>query len=143
MTMLKAPIVSIIWTVLIVIIPLISLDHRQIFLRSDLWGFLIYFFTLTIPFDIRDLKYDHPDQKTLPQLLGESKARLFASILLITSHILIALEWYDLFYDPFFYFSASYTFILIYAIKKPKSDNYFILVDLSMIFLGLSFLSVA
>ena len=39
---------------------------------------LCFVFAITIPFDIRDLKYDSLQLKTIPAIFGEKKAKYFA-----------------------------------------------------------------
>jgi 4-hydroxybenzoate polyprenyltransferase len=50
----------------------------------------LFIIAITIPFDVRDLSFDHESKKTIPQLLGTKRALLLAVVLLLIS-VLIAL----------------------------------------------------
>lgn len=51
------------------------------------WVVIIFLviIALTIPFDVRDLEYDHASLRTLPMVMGEKRAVSFAQLLLIIS----------------------------------------------------------
>lgn len=58
------------WVAVTVVLPLID---RGNFDTASLWmmlGRFLFIFAITIPFDIRDMHYDSPAQKTIPQLVG-------------------------------------------------------------------------
>ena len=48
----------------------------------------IYIFALVIPFDIRDLHFDEPEKKTIPQLIGLKAAKYTAIALLVLCGLL-------------------------------------------------------
>lgn len=74
----KAIWIAIVWTSISVILPKMTLGT---FLWTDLHYFIL-FLALTIPGDLRDLKIDKPEIKTIPQLIGKQKATMlfFVSI---------------------------------------------------------------
>ncbi len=84
----KALWISIVWTIITVIIPKLTLDSFRWF---DLHYFIL-FYTLTIPGDIRDMKFDNSKMITIPQLIGSRKAKIMFYLLLvlflITNYIL-------------------------------------------------------
>ena len=53
----------------------------------------VFVFAITIPFDIRDLKYDQLQLKTLPGLFGEEKARYIALAVLALYELLIIIQY--------------------------------------------------
>lgn len=88
------------WAAVTAVLPL--MNHAE---PNPEWGVLIserFFFILaiTIPFDTRDMDYDDPAHKTIPQLLGIQKAGglailcvlIFALMVVINFH----LGWYTL-----------------------------------------------
>jgi hypothetical protein len=75
----KALWISIVWTIIAVVIPKLTLDS---FSWLDLHYFIL-FYTLTIPADMRDMEFDNPKMKTIPQLIGNRKSKLLFYFLLI------------------------------------------------------------
>ena len=81
---IKIILIALSWAAVTVLIPAYL---NQVFLVNAVWVLFIlnftYIFALVIPFDIRDLDFDEPDKKTIPQLLGIKTAKYTAIILLI------------------------------------------------------------
>jgi hypothetical protein len=75
----KALWISIVWTIIAVVIPKLTLDS---FSWLDLHYFIL-FYALTIPGDMRDMEFDNPKMKTIPQLIGNRKSKLLFYFLLI------------------------------------------------------------
>jgi hypothetical protein len=77
----KIYLIAIVWVVLGVILPIV---HFQIEIADQSTVFLLmlekfcFIIAITIPFDIRDLKYDEAHMKTLPQILGVKTSRFVA-----------------------------------------------------------------
>ena len=57
-------------------------------------GRLFFILAITIPFDIRDLKYDKSNLKTLPIIFGASKARLIGLLSLLVFEIISITQFY-------------------------------------------------
>ena len=60
---------------------LVTLENESFYSLDTLLLFISRFsfvLAITIPFDIRDLKYDDLSLKTIPQILGEQKAKMIA-----------------------------------------------------------------
>lgn len=85
---MKIFLIALIWAVSCFAFPL--LKHPTIPVHEQIWisffGFL-YVVAVTIPFDIRDLKYDQKDQRTIPQLIGWKRAKLLSIFLLLFSYL--------------------------------------------------------
>lgn len=75
----KAIWISIVWTIISVIIPKLNLDSFSWF---DLHYFIL-FYALTIPGDLRDMEFDNPKMKTIPQVIGSQKSQILFFILLV------------------------------------------------------------
>jgi hypothetical protein len=71
--------VTIVWTLISVVIPKLSIGSFQFY---DL-NFFVLFFALTIPGDIRDSETDNPGMKTIPQLIGKRNAEILFVVLII------------------------------------------------------------
>ncbi len=109
-----------------------------------IWERFMFILAITIPFDIRDLKYDSASMKTIPQLIGYSRSKSLAMILLLicagihafvefflrpertfTQHILV----------PLFFLAVTF---LVARMRADSNDNYFTgLLDGTMLILGL------
>ena len=82
---LKLPLIAISWVITGVIFPW---GHHQgnMWLCADVVTViaaekLLFIAAITIPFDIRDLPFDRPHMRTIPQLLGARKATVVAIVL--------------------------------------------------------------
>ncbi|PCJ82520.1 MAG: hypothetical protein COA49_00185 [Bacteroidetes bacterium] len=73
---LKIFIVALVWAGTTVILPVVAAEH---YLGWDVWIAVfqrfVLVFILLLPFEIRDLKYDTPDLRTLPQRFGVSRTK--------------------------------------------------------------------
>lgn len=67
---LKAAFVSVVWTVILVILPSLLQGKYE----SQSWIFLLFFYALTIPADARDMEVDQKKLNTLPQLIGKKQS---------------------------------------------------------------------
>lgn len=76
---IKIFLIALVWA--LVTVGLLVEEH-QLAWTTDVWFVflhrLFFVFAITIPFDIRDLKYDSLQLKTIPSVLGEEKARYVA-----------------------------------------------------------------
>lgn len=107
---LKIFIVAICWSSTSVLIPVfessINLEKNSILIFIQRFFFV---FTYTLPFEIRDLKYDLPSLKTIPQIFGVRKAKYFAIISLLIFFIFsLGLH----FQNPVFFYSELLTAFL-------------------------------
>ena len=71
--------IVLVWTVL-VLVPLVNREKTIDWI--DIGHIALLTYIQIIPFDIRDTGYDPKHMRTLPQLLGNTNARLFATVLL-------------------------------------------------------------
>ncbi len=88
---IKVYLIAIVWVVSCIMFPIlyenIELQFQHIAL---LLIFFFYLIGITIPFDIRDIKYDSTSLKTIPQLIGVEKAKILAISLLLISIGIVA-----------------------------------------------------
>jgi len=137
---LKSVLVASVWTGFIIAFPLMN-EHRPLQLHAqELLAFFCYFFALTIPFDIRDLKYDKPHQRTIPQLLGTSFSKVISILLLGVFILNIAKINNEMRYNELFYTGTIMAGTLILFTNNRRDEWYFALIDGSMILVGMAFL---
>ena len=80
---IKIFVIALVWSSVTLFLPL--LQNNVIFTLDVFLTFLQYFFlvvVLMLPFEIRDLKYDIPNLKTLPQVIGVKNTKFFGQLLL-------------------------------------------------------------
>src|SRR5690606_28499756 len=81
---IKAFVVSLTWSVSTVLLPLLNNDvpiTSEVLV--DLVQRFLFILALMIPFEIRDLKFDEPNLRTLPQVLGVAGSRWLGVLLLV------------------------------------------------------------
>ena len=81
---LKVIIVAVVWAGVTLIIPLVN--ENEVLTNSVWISFLqriIFVLVLTLPFEIRDLKYDELTLGTLPQQVGVKTTKIIGSLLLV------------------------------------------------------------
>lgn len=83
-TGLKIFVIAFVWSVVTVILPVLSngfvLDRNLIIEFTQRFIFVL---VLTLPFDIRDVRFDTYQLATIPQIIGIKRARVMGVILLI------------------------------------------------------------
>lgn len=81
---IKAFVVSLTWSASTLLLPLLNNDVPITSdVLIDLVQRFLFILALMVPFEIRDLKYDEPYLKTIPQVFGVSGSRLFGMVLLV------------------------------------------------------------
>jgi len=83
---LKNAWIVIVWVVL-VLLPIVN--ENQPFQWGDVSIVALLVYSQIIPFDIRDLKYDLPHMRTIPQLIGVMPARLLGTVLMLILVLLL------------------------------------------------------
>jgi hypothetical protein len=136
---LKIHLIAIIWVIAIGIFELLN----EKYFTSEKWGFVLahyfYIVAVTIPFDIRDLKYDDPSHRTIPQVFGIIKAKIISVLFLIIYFLIAINEQQDLIKNVLFIGVIIYTIILIITSNKNRNEfHYSGLIEGSILLLGLS-----
>ncbi len=82
--------------------------------ESGLWFLekLLFFVAITIPFDLRDLKYDPEHMKTIPQVMGERKSLRMGQLMTLLS-VICALALYQI---NFYSLTILIALIVVYGI---------------------------
>jgi len=142
----KVFLIGITWGLVCSVLPLIS--SNNLFANNLLvLTFLekcFFIIAITLPFDIRDLKFDKIENvKTIPYLIGVSNTVILSQVLLLIS-LLIVMFFYQLSVFQILVYIIIYllTFFLVRNANNKQSDKYYFLyLDGLMILLavGLAF----
>lgn len=136
---LKIYLIAASWSLLLICFPLFNESASVPIMWLGSIHFL-YFIGVTIPFDIRDLKYDSVDQRTLPQLVGVENAKIIALFLVVLFGVLMLWTVPALLFNPVFFLSIFLQISLILFTHERRSDSYFAgAIDGSIALLGTSY----
>lgn len=81
---LKIFIVALVWAGVTVVLPVLSANEDLSWdVGVETIQRFVLVFILLIPFEIRDLAYDQPELKTLPQKYGVTKTKIFAGFAIL------------------------------------------------------------
>ncbi len=140
MPYLKGHFIAFCWTGIIVAFPLLNSPNSPIF-EMDLLAFYLLIFGTSIPFDIRDLQFDDPKQKTIPQVFGVKGAKAIAVL------CVIVFLWLTFWKHPFlmtnaFFVISAFTLLLLIIISNEKRTEgfYSIGIDGALALIGASVL---
>lgn len=124
----KIFIVAMVWAAYMVYLPVvqheINISVHLIFIEK-----MLFIFSITIPFDIRDMSFDKASQKTLPQILGVNKSVYLGLITILTTLLGATILYLQAIYS-FNYLMGqllSYLFagILILLSKKKRNELFY------------------
>ncbi len=137
---IKIHLIAFSWTSILILFPALNeqLGH-QIWLPGI--AHYIYVLAVTIPFDIRDLKYDTPSQKTIPQIIGVVPSVVLASALMgvFAGMMLVLIP--EMRTSPMFYAAVAVQLPLIIGSNERRSDVYYAGgIDGAIFLLGLAYL---
>lgn len=136
---IKIHLIAVTWTIILVLFPLLNEGSKEFGIGLVLSHYL-YVIAVTIPFDIRDIKYDLPSQKTIPQVLGILKAKFLSILLLIAFFTIMIALVPALKFNVLFYFSVLIQIMLVVGMNEKRSDLYCAgAIDGSIALLGLSY----
>lgn len=142
----KIFIISIVWSFVTVLFPYINEHGVHNFSNHNfqwvLLGRFIFIFAITIPFDIRDLKFDQDREiTTIPSTIGRKPAVVLSELLLIAYAFIIYWQYnqlHQLSTDQFtaLMYSISISMIIIaFSIRRRPELYYSFLVEGTMIIL--------
>lgn len=138
---LKIHLIAFVWLVAIGLFPLLN---EQIY-DTKKWLFVLiqsfYLVSIAIPFDVRDIPFDHPSQRTIPQLFGIQKSKQLSLIMILIYSFLAICINVKLFQNNLFLGSILGTIWLILNINESRSEFYYSgWMDASIFMMGLSFM---
>jgi hypothetical protein len=133
---LKNVIVAMVWTMILVIVPLNnSAPTEQIAL------FVLYFFSLTLPFDIRDIHLDKNHIVTLPHLLGANSTRALGVVCISIFYVLFPLINSEYLSNIAYWLSGVFAAAMILSSSPKRTNIYLSLNDLSMSLFGVALMA--
>jgi hypothetical protein len=137
----KIHLISAVWVITIAVFPLVN---EQIYTHT-IWtlglSHYFYFLAICIPFDIRDLAFDKPSQRTIPQVLGVQSSKMIGILLLIAFLFIAVYCKSDLGQNKLFIIAIIIQTLFIYFTSRTQSDFYFGgFIDGAILLLGLSYL---
>lgn len=124
---IKIFLVAICWSGSTVILPFIEsnrIDYNYSMILLLFVQFFLFVIVSTIPFEIRDLKYDPNDLKTIPQVFGINKSKYF-SYLLIFIFFSISFTINGRSIDLISDLLISFVLIFIIYLTKENQTKYF------------------
>jgi len=137
--MLKIHLIALTWVSVLILFPLLNegaLDQSM----NILVAHYLYIVAVTIPFDIRDLKYDDITQRTIPQMIGVRAAKVLSFLLLVTFALLMFFSWVDLRLNLIFYLGVIIQLFLVFNMNEKRSDLYCAgWIDGSIAIIGISY----
>lgn len=125
---LKIHLIAFAWVSILILFPFLTRFYvTESFIRSFIAliiGHYFYVLAVTIPFDIRDLKYDEKNQKTIPQRIGVHGSKLLSIVLLLLGSIfLVGLT--PIRSDNYmFYLAIAVQIGLVLGMSTKRSDLY-------------------
>lgn len=125
---LKIHLIAFSWICILILFPYfcgyyVTLHHWKPFVAMIVAHYA-YVFAVTIPFDIRDLKYDRSSQKTVPQVIGVWSSKALSVLLLIATGILM-IYWIPIRIDNYWFYGALLVqAALILGMHPKRSDLY-------------------
>ena len=124
----KIYLIALVWS--LVSVGLVTFESNSFYTLNTLLLFLSRFsfvLAITIPFDIRDLKYDDISLKTIPQILGEQKAKMIALYFLAVFELLSIFHFFvsDFSLSILIALLLTSLFTAILIIKSSQEKNNF------------------
>ncbi|MBL1281259.1 MAG: hypothetical protein COA33_013355 [Fluviicola sp.] len=137
--LIKIHLIAFTWVAVLIVFPLLNEEILLATLYIALAHYA-YVVAVTIPFDIRDLIYDAPSQKTIPQLLGIKGSKVLAIALLLLFFSSMTNLRPELLLNPLFYIAVATQIVLVLFMNKNRGDFYCAgLIDGAIALLGVSY----
>lgn len=122
---LKIFILGLTWVLACQILPYMAFSTKPIHITSISYflSSFLFIFSISIPFDIRDVEVDDQKMKTFPQILGVRKAKIVAIIFLILSFGLVTIMTQKV--EMGLIISTIITSIVVIYSEKSLKEMYF------------------
>lgn len=150
----KIFLIAVTWAGATLLVPLVQVKGVEFVYDIELWVLfvqrLFFVIAITIPFDVRDLKYDEPEKKTIPQLIG-AKNSVAAAIV-----IMLLVGWLELMHsldirasqllEQFLIILGMYVVsIVLIALTSPKRSDlhYTFSIEALSLLMGVSYFLTA
>ena len=122
----KIFVISFVWTISTML--LLVLENKIVISQYVVWNIVsrfLFVFAITIPFDIRDIKHDAGNLKTIPLFFGEKKSKWLANIALSICVIIVVFQQLqnNITASNFLALSLLYLLTLVLITKSDKKNN--------------------
>ena len=138
---LKIHIIALAWALALILFP--ALNEGVELTEQLIWTVMahyVYIIGVTIPFDIRDLKFDRIHQQTIPQVIGVKAAKVVSILMLFAFMSTMIWQYPNLQTNPFFYLAVSVQLILSFFMNEKRGDLYCAgAIDGAIALLGISY----
>ncbi len=123
---IKIFIISFVWTISTMLLLVVenNIPISQNIVLHLIARFL-FVFAITIPFDIRDLKYDAQNLRTIPLFFGAFKSRFIAIFALFLCGVIVIFQYFEkaLIFPNLLALISLYFMALIFIVKSDESKG--------------------
>jgi hypothetical protein len=136
---LKILIIAFVWVTSCIVIPALNKQIDVPWLLCIAIG--MFYISIIIPFDIRDVREDDKRLKTFPQIFGIKRSKRLALTLILLSFVIVLYLDLPLLFKLLYGIDVLFIVLLITLINRILYNKiYFILLDGTVLILGLSFI---
>jgi 4-hydroxybenzoate polyprenyltransferase len=126
---LKIISIALVWSIIIIWVPFVDTNFGMglfISLPIALLQNFLFIIAITLPFDIRDIKFDKVDHlKTIPQLIGIKKTILLSEFLICCSLLLLTISEIKSYYYYGLLVGYIITMLLILLTNNKRKELFF------------------
>ncbi len=121
---MKVYLIAFTWAAVLILFPMLNEQKFEWNVLIQAVAHALFIISATIPFDIRDLKFDRDTHKTIPQVVGIVWSKVISVVLLVL--FLFGMFWVtpSLLENPFFLVAIAIQFLLILLMNENRGDIY-------------------
>ncbi len=121
---IKIYLIAIIWAVVLILFPMLNENKFEWSVVLHAFAHALFIISVAIPFDIRDVKFDHDSHKTIPQVIGIRWAKSISALLLVSFLLIMVLSVPQLMVSPIFYAVVAVQLTLLLFMNENRGDLY-------------------
>ena len=121
---IKIYLIAITWAVVLILFPMLNENKFEWTVVLHALAHALFIISAAIPFDIRDVKFDHDSHKTIPQVIGIRWAKSISTVLLVSFVLIMIFSAPQLMLSPVFYGALAVQFILLLFMNEKRGDLY-------------------
>jgi hypothetical protein len=133
---IKTILIAVVWSFMLIYVPMGGIVENKMW--PSLTGFL-FIYGITVPFDIRDLKYDEVEKRTLPMVIGMRSSKILSLVFVTVFYVYIAKINVNILESLLFVGSYLIYVGLILGITPRSDDRWCVALDANLIPLGMAF----
>ena len=121
---MKVYLIAFTWAAVLILFPMLNEQKFEWNVLIQAAAHALFIISATIPFDIRDLKFDRDTHKTIPQVVGIVWSKVVSAVLLVL--FLAGTFWVTpaLLENPFFLIAIVLQLLLILFMNENRGDIY-------------------